>query len=82
MSTPAARRQSLDLWRLLRAFLLGCYLALFAAPGALLAVLLPLPTCVAILSAPPWPPPAPSGPRAGRSPRAPPTARPPRQPTP
>ena len=72
MSAPATRLQPLDLWQLLRAFLLGCYLVLFAAPAPLLAVLLPLRTCVAILSAPLWLPSAPSGPRAGRVPRAPP----------
>ena len=82
MSAPAACRPPLDLWRLLRAFLLGCYLAFFAAPGALLAVLLPLRACVAVLSAPLWFPPALSGLRAGPSPRAPPVTRPPRQPAP
>ena len=82
MSATATHRQPFDLWRLLRAFLLGCYLVLFAAPAPLLAVLLPLRACVAVLSAPLWLPPAPSGLRAGLSPRAPPVARSPRQPAP
>ncbi len=72
MSASATRRQPFDLWRLLGAFLLGCYLVLFAAPAPLLAVLLPLRTCVAVLAAPLWLPPTPPGPRAGRTPRAPP----------
>ena len=72
MSAAATRRRPFDLWWLLRAFLLGCYLVLFAAPAPLLAVLLPLRVCVAVLSAPLWLPPTPSGPRASRVPRAPP----------
>ena len=72
MSATSTRRRPFDLWQLLRAFLLGCYLVLFAGTAPLLAVLLPLRACVAVLSAPLWLPPAPAGPRAGRVPRAPP----------
>ena len=82
MSAIATRRPPCDLWRLIRASLLGCYLVLFTASAPLLAVLLPLRVCIAVLSAPPWLPPAPDGRRAGRVPRAPPATRPSRQPAP